>query len=78
MEQQTSKSQPIKSVMLKAGRKTYFFDVKISAKNRKYLKITESAFEGEDKPRKYTTFFLDPELVPSFQESLNETIGHLS
>ena len=41
----------IKSSMLRAGKKTYFFDVKLSQNNKKYLKITESSFEGEGKER---------------------------
>ncbi len=78
MDQKTSGSKSVKSLMLKAGKRTYFFDVKLSANNKKYLKITESAFEGEGKERKYNSFLLFPDQVAPFQQRLNESLGFLA
>lgn len=58
--------------MLRAGKKTYFFDVRLASNNKKYLKITESSFEGEGKERRYNSFLLWPENVIDFQQRLTE------
>lgn len=58
--------------MLRAGKRTFFFDVRIASNNKKYLKITESAFEGEGKERKYNSFLLFPENIVDFQKQLTE------
>ncbi len=67
----------VKSSMLRAGKKTYFFDVKLASNNKKYLKITESSFEGEGKERKYNSFLMFPETVVDFQQRLEEISNHL-
>ncbi len=77
MDQKTSNSKSLKSAMLKAGKRTYFFDIKLSINNRKYLKITESSFEGEGKDRKYNSFLLFPDQVQDFQTRLSEIAGDL-
>jgi len=61
--------------MLRAGKKTYFFDVKVASNNKKYLKITESSFEGEGKERKYNSFLIWPETITDFQSRLSEVSG---
>lgn len=58
--------------MLRAGKRTFFFDIKIASNNKKYLKITESAFEGEGKERRYNSFLLWPENLTEFQQRLTE------
>ena len=68
----------VKSSMLRAGKRTFFFDVKLASNNKKYLKITESAYEGEGKERRYNSFLLFANDVPNFQERLNEIAGHLA
>ena len=67
----------VKSSMLRAGKKTYFFDVKLASNNKKYLKITESSFEGEGKERRYNSFLMFPEQVVDFQQRLEEISNHL-
>ena len=62
----------VKSSMLRAGKRTYFFNVRVASNNKKYLTITESKFEGEDKERKYNSFLLWPENVLDFQQRLTE------
>lgn len=78
MDQKASGSKSLHSVMLKAGKKTYFFDIKLSVNNKKYLKITESSFEGEGKERKYNSFLLFPEIAQDFQQKLTESISSLA
>jgi hypothetical protein len=67
-------SKTLKSSQLRCGKRTYFFDVKASAKNQKFLKITESKFEGEGKERKYNSFILFPDNVKDFQTRLQEVL----
>jgi hypothetical protein len=78
MDQKTVNSKSINSLMLKTGKRTYFFDIKLSVNNKKYLKITESTFEGEGKERKYNSFLLFPEQVESFAQKLTESMGYLT
>lgn len=77
MEKQSIK-QTVKSSMLRAGKRTFFFDVKLASNNKKYLKITESAYEGEGKERRYNSFLLFPEQVVDFQQRLTEISQHLA
>lgn len=58
--------------MLRAGKRTFFFDVKVASNSKKYLKITESSFEGEGKERRYNSFLLWPENLTDFQQRLTE------
>ncbi|MBI2314844.1 DUF3276 family protein [Candidatus Daviesbacteria bacterium] len=64
--------QPVKSAVLKCGKRTYFFDVNIASNNNKYLKITESQFLGEGQNRKRNSFLLFSEDVKNFQNNLKE------
>ncbi|MBI2019575.1 DUF3276 family protein [Candidatus Daviesbacteria bacterium] len=68
----------LKSAMLRAGKRTFFFDVKLASNNKKYLKITESAFEGEGKERKYNSFLLWPENLVDFKERLTEVSNFMA
>lgn len=66
-------NKPIKTCVLKAGRRTYFFDVNLASNNKRYLRITESQApaEGEEKGKR-NSFLLFQEDLLSFQRSLNE------
>lgn len=75
---QTEMKKPVKSSVLKCGKRTYFFDVNLALNNKKYLKITESKFEGEGQERKRNSFLLFPEDAINFQGRLNEIVSHLS
>ncbi len=70
--------QSVKSSMLRAGKRTFFFDVRVASNNKKYLKITESAFEGEGKERRYNSFFIWPENVVDFQTRLTEVSNFMT
>ena len=76
MEKSINKA--VKSSMLRAGKRTFFFDVKLASNNKKYLKITESSFEGEGKDRRYNSFLLFPENILDFQQRLTEISQHLA
>jgi hypothetical protein len=78
MDQKTANSKSVSSLMLKTGKRTYFFDIKLSANNKKYLKITESSFEGEGKERRYNSFLLFPDQVQGFSQRLNESMDLLA
>lgn len=75
MEKSNSK---VKSSTLKAGKRTFFFDVNIASNDTKYLKITESRFVEEGKDRIRNSVVLFPEDVAPFQDILKESIAHLN
>ena len=68
----------VKSAILKAGKRTFFFDVKLASNNKKYLKITESRFVEEGQDRKRNSFILFPEDVLNFQQRFEEIKGYLA
>lgn len=75
MEKSNSK---VKSSTLKAGKRTFFFDVNVASNDTKYLKITESRFVEEGKDRIRNSVVLFPEDVAGFQEILKESAGYLN
>jgi len=71
--------EEIFSRTVRAGKRTYFFDVKEkSGSEKKYLRITESKFQGEGKERKYNSFILFPENLVDFQNNLKEAATSLT
>ncbi|EKD90349.1 MAG: hypothetical protein ACD_31C00008G0021 [uncultured bacterium] len=72
------KKQPIKSSVLKCGKKTYFFDIYLASNDKKYIKINESSFVGENGERKRNTFLLFQEDLVNFQTRLSEIAGEMS
>lgn len=75
---ETSKVNKIKSSMLRAGSRTYFFDINIASNNKKYLRVTESRFIEEGKDRIRNSVVLFPEDVQDFQKNLKDAIGYLN
>lgn len=73
-----NKSDKIRSAHIRFGKRTYFFDLNKSAKDKKYLRITESKFMGEGKDRVYNSFLLFPDDVKGFSEKLSEMAGFLN
>ena len=73
-----TKNKPLKSSMVRAGKRTFFFDIKVTSDRKKYLKITESTFQGEGKERKYNSLLVFPENAQDFQDKLNESAGYLA
>jgi hypothetical protein len=58
--------KPIKSETVRCGKRTYFFDVKVTQKGDKYLKITETRLMAEGEPRKRSMIMVFPEDIKSF------------
>ena len=77
-ESNVVRKPPLKSSTLKCGKRTYFFDVNLAKTNKRYLKITESRFEGEGEERKRSSFVLFPEDAQNFQQRLTEAVGYLA
>lgn len=72
--------EEIFSKAVRAGKRTYFFDVKSTKANEYYLTITESKKRfGEDGKFFYEKhkLFLYKEDFDKFTEGLNEAIGHI-
>jgi hypothetical protein len=59
---------------MRFGKRTYFYDVNVTPEGKKYLKITESKFVEEGKPRIYNSFVLFPGDISGFQKNLNEAV----
>ncbi len=69
-------NQPI-SQTVKAGAKTYFFDLKQTKDDQLYLVITESRFKGEDQERERASIAVFPGHAREFLAATEEMIKHL-
>jgi len=69
----------IYSERVKAGKRTYFFDVKATRSNDYYLTITESKRKPKDDGFYYEKhkIFLYKEDFNKFVDALNTTVGHV-
>ncbi len=65
------------SKTIKAGSKTYFFDIKETKEGKPYLVITESRFKGEGKDRERVSIVVFPEHAQEFMETLKKMIVKL-
>ena len=65
------------SKRVKAGKRTYFFDVRATKSNDYFLTITESTKKFEDGNYVKSKIFLYKEDFNKFSEALNETIKHV-
>ncbi len=63
----------IYSKSIKAGKSTYFIDVKEAKNGNKYLSICESRLNGEE--RKRTSLNVFGENVARFREAIDEAAG---
>lgn len=70
-------SQEIFSKKIRAGKRTYFFDVKSTRAKDYFITITESKKSFEDGNYVKHKIFLYKEDFNKFMEALNETIGHI-
>ena len=62
----------VKSDMIRCGKRTYFFDVKVASNNDRYLKITETRLLEEGEPRKRSMVMIFPEDIDRFKSVLNQ------
>ena len=80
-EQKTNGRDEIYSEKVKAGKRTYFFDVKATRSNDYYLTITESKkrYNKDDEGFTYEKhkIFLYKEDFNKFLEALNNTVNHV-
>ncbi len=80
-DQKTNGRDEIFSEKVKAGKRTYFFDVKATRSNDYYLTITESKkrFNKDDEGFTYEKhkIFLYKEDFNKFMEALNNTVNHV-
>ena len=65
------------SKTVKAGGKTYFFDVKQTKEGKPYLVITESRFKGEGKERERASIAVFSEHGRDFLEATQEMVEKL-
>ena len=72
-------SQEVYSKKVKAGKRTYFFDVKATRSNDYYLTITESKKQYDDEGSRYEKhkIFLYKEDLNKFVEALQSTADHI-
>lgn len=78
MEENNEKAE-IYSQRIRAGKRTYFFDVKSTRSNDYYLTITESKRKFKDETYSYEKhkIFLYKEDFAKFVEALQGTIDHV-
>ncbi len=65
------------SKRVKAGKRTYFFDVRNTRSNDYFLTITESSRKFDDGNYVKTKIFLYKEDFNKFSDALHETIKHV-
>lgn len=82
MEENDKRRDEIFSKAVKAGKRTYFFDVKTTRGNDLYVTLTESKKRFEKDSNKFTyekhKIFLYKEDFEKFVEGLNETIEKIN
>ena len=66
----------IYSTMVRAGRTTYFVDVKEAKNGNRFLSIAESRFDEDDK-RQRTTLRVFGETVEPFRQAVNEAVASI-
>jgi hypothetical protein len=76
-EYNKSDRQEIFSKKIRAGKRTYFFDVKSTKGNDYFLTITESKKRFEDGSFVKHKIFLYKEDFNKFMEALTETVNHV-
>lgn len=69
--------QEIYSKKIRAGKRTYFFDVKSTKGNDYFITITESKKRFEDGSFVKHKIFLYKEDFNKFMEALTETVNHV-
>jgi hypothetical protein len=79
-KEETAPRNIIHTKTIRAGKRTYFFDVKSTRNNEYYLTITESKRKFSDDGKFYYEkhkVFLYPEDFEKFTDALSEIIGYI-
>jgi len=76
-EHRYERDEEIFSKKVRAGKRTYFFDVKSTRNNDYYITITESKKRHEDGTFIKHKIFLYKEDFNKFSQALQETVGHV-
>lgn len=80
MEDNTSEIDAVHSIPVRASKRTYFFDIKITPSDDYYLKITKSKrqFLGEGNINyKRHKIFVFKEDLENFKNSLNDAVSYI-
>lgn len=79
-EKKQDRNDEVYSKVIKAGKRTYFFDIKSTKGNDLYLTLTESKKSTEDGKEYFQKhkIFLYKEDFEKFQEGLDEVIAKIS
>ena len=65
------------STMVRAGRTTYFVDVKEAKNGNKYLSISESKIDADEKKQR-TTVRVFGETVVQFKQAIEEAVAAIT
>jgi hypothetical protein len=65
------------SKTVKAGSKTYFFDLRETKEGQPFLTITESRFKGEGQDRERSSIVVFPDKSMDFLEATQEMVEKL-
>lgn len=77
MQDNKNENKEVFSKRVRAGKRTYFFDVKTTRGNDYYITITESKRRFEDGNYVKHKIFLYKEDFNKFLDAFNETISHV-
>ena len=67
--------QKEKSETIKAGSKTYFFDLRNTREGKAFLSITESRLKGNEGERERNTILVFPEEAQKFADTVADMVG---
>jgi hypothetical protein len=73
VEDAMTNNNSIYSTMVRSGKTTYFVDVKEAKNGSKYLSISESRLDGDEKKRSTVRVF--GETVDQFRQAIDEAAG---
>jgi hypothetical protein len=73
----TSTNGTVFSTMVRAGRTTYFVDVREAKNGKRFLSISETQIDAEEK-RKRSTLRVFSESVEPFRQAVNEAVANIS
>ena len=70
-------TEPNDSRTVKAGSKTYFFDLRETKEGQLFLTITESRFKGEGQDRERSSIVVFPDNATDFLEATQDMVEKL-